>query len=60
MPTSSEMELVGQVLPLLGDDRGTPEDIKKARELMSAWPESMEDVQAEMEEAIYLIENERD
>ncbi len=49
MPTSSEMELVGQVLPLLGDDRGTPEDIKKARELMSAWPESMEDVQAENE-----------
>jgi hypothetical protein len=56
MPTSDEMEMVGEVLVLLADDRGTPEDLKKARDLMDEWPEALDDMAAELEEAIFLIE----
>lgn len=57
MPTSEEMKMIGEVMVLLGDDRGTPEDIAKARAMMDEWPESLDEVAAEFEEAIFLVEN---
>lgn len=56
MPTANEMEMVGEVMVLLADDRGSPEDLKQARDLMDKWPDSLDDIAAELEEAIYLHE----
>lgn len=59
MLTTEQNKLIGAVLPLLSDDRGSSEDIKKARELMSEWPDSMKEISEDIEETIFLIENDR-
>ena len=59
MLTTEQNKLIGAVLPLLSDDRGSSEDIKKARELMSQWPDSMKEISEDIEESIFLIENDR-
>ena len=59
MLTTEESKLINAVLPLLSDDRGSSEDVKKARELLSTWPESMQEISQEIEESIFLIENDK-
>jgi hypothetical protein len=48
--------LLDEVTALLSDDRGSPEDIKKARELMSKWGDDMEPYIGDIEEVIFLLE----